>query len=184
MGRDLDTESAAHTQGDIVRPFVLVDLDYPEGMVRLSSLGFTIELDGNEYTGAGRLGQVSAVEEGADAQSYGVALSLTGVPGSFSAYLTQQDVQGREATLRLGFLNRKHQIIGTPTVIFVGRMDTQDVSAGKSAAVLVAVESLLIDWERSCSRRYTDADQRARFPDDRGFELIAATINAEFTWGR
>ena len=184
MNRNMATAVVSHVRGAHVRPVLFVDLDYPEGPVRVCSFDHALPLDGSTYLGVGLLGSVGAVQEGTDAQSYGIQLSLSGVPGQYGVGLARQSVQGREARIRLGFVNAGHQLIGPPTAIFVGRMDTQDISVGESTSVRVACESLLIDWERNCSRRYTHVDQTARYPDDRGLEYVAATVNAEFVWGR
>jgi hypothetical protein len=183
MSRDLDTATAAHSQGAVVRPVLLVELDYPDGMVRCCSADQSITWSGQTYLAVGAMGAVSAVQEGTEAQSYGVTLSLSGVPGRWGRYLIDQQVQGRSAVIRLAFLNAGCQLIGEPLPVFVGRMDTQDISVGEDTSVQVALESLLVDWERNCSRRYTDVDQRARCPTDRGLEYVAATANAEFHWG-
>ena len=183
MSREIDAAALAESQGDHVRPFLAIDLDYPDGVVRATSLDREIEIDGEEYVGASLFGTAGPVTEGVDAQSYGVVVGLAGVPGNFAAYLSSQNVQGRDAAIRLGFVDHAYNVVGQMTVVFVGRMDTQDVSAGKTSSVQVALESLLIDWERPCSRRYTDVDQQAQYPGDLGLQYVASTVNAEFVWG-
>lgn len=184
MTREIHPATAAAGLGDVVRPFLTIEMDYPDGMVRASTLQETVVIDGQTYYGMGVLGTLSPVQEGAESRSYGVTASLTGVPGNFAAYLQSQDVQGRPATIRVGLMNHAYEIVGEMVTIFVGRMDTQDVSAGKNTAVDVAIESLLIDWERARVRRYTDVDQQAAYPGDKGLEYVAALQNMSLTWGR
>jgi hypothetical protein len=149
MTREIDSGTLQAAQGDHVRPFMLIELDYPDGMVRATSLQQTIVVDGLTYYGMGVLGQLSEVTEGAESRSYGVTASLSGIPRDFAAYLQSQDVQGRSATIKIGFMSHAFKIIGEMVTVFVGRMDTQDVSVGDNTAVSVAIESLLIDWERA-----------------------------------
>jgi hypothetical protein len=170
--------------GDVVRPFLTIEMDYPDGMVRASTLQETVVIDGLTYYGMGVVGSLSPLQEGSENRSYGVTASLTGVPGNFFAYLKSQDVQGRAATIKVGFMNHAFEIVGALVTIFVGRMDTQDFSAGKETSVEVAIESLLIDWERARVRRYTDVDQQAVYPGDRGFEFVSALQNMDLVWGR
>lgn len=184
MSRDIHPEVVAEVQGEVVRPFLVCELDYPDGTVRASSLPFNIVLDGHEYMGTSTYGSVGELTEGAEQQSYSVGLGLSGIPGNFAAYLSSQDVQGREAVIRLGFVNAQHQVIGQLCTIFVGRMNTQDVTAGKNTSVQLGLESLLVDWERPRVRRFTDADQKARFPTDRGLEYVSAVASMEIVWGR
>lgn len=183
MNREIDDQSLAAAESQNPRPFLTIELDYPDGAVRASSLAYNVVIDGNEFLGLSVLGTLSEITEGSEQQSYGVTATLAGVPGNFSAYLTNQDVQGRLATICLGFVNAKHQVIGEMTTVFVGRMDTQDIQAGKTSAVQVAIESLFIDWERPRSRRYTDVDQQFRYPGDVGFEYVAAVANMTIKWG-
>lgn len=184
MSRVIHPATAAAAMGDVVRPFLSIEMDYPDGMVRATSLQETVELGGHTYYGMGVLGELSGIQEGSESRSYGVTASLSGIPGNFAAYLQSQDVQGRAATIRLGLLNHAYELQGDMVVIFVGRMDTQDITAGKSTSIDVAIESLLIDWERARVRRYTDVDQQAVYPGDRGLEYVSALQNMDLRWGK
>jgi hypothetical protein len=184
VSRDIHPATAIAARGAVVCPVLLLELDYPEGVVRVSSMDETREFAGHVYTAVGALGKVSSVQEGAEARSYGVTASLSGVPGNFAAYLQTQDVQGRRATVRIALLDSANELIGQPIVAYEGRMDTQDVTSGSTTEVAVAIESLLIDWERARVRRYTDADQQAAFPGDRGLEFVPSLQNLTLKWGR
>lgn len=50
--------------------------------------------------------------------------------------------------------------------------------------ISVTVESDLVDLERSKVRRFTDEDQKAIHPDDRGFEFVNRLQDTEITWGQ
>ena len=47
----------------------------------------------------------------------------------------------------------------------------------------VTAESRLIDLDVTRERRYTDADQKIDFPDDKGLEFIADIQDKEIIWG-
>lgn len=182
--RDLDNVSLAESKKDLLRPFSAVELDYPDGIVRLSFLPFDVVIDGNTFTGAGDLGAISMVTEGAEQKSYGITITLSGIPSVRTDYLLKQDIQGRIAKIWMGFLDENHQIIGKPVVIFVGRMDTQLLKVGKNTDIEVTVESLFIDWQRAKVRRLTNEDQVALYPNDKGFEFVSAVADMELIWGR
>lgn len=175
----LDAVNASH-----VRPFTLVSMDFPAGPVRASSLPFDVTLAGETYHGVSILGNVSEISEGLEQRSYGVNVTLNGIPSDFCTYISGQAVQGRIMRIGLGFLNEDEQIIGEPLWLFVGRMDTLDMKIGKETSVSIAGETLLIDWERPRIRKFTDADQKAIYPADRGFEHVAESANKELVWGR
>jgi hypothetical protein len=65
-------------------------------------------------------------------------------------------------------------VIATPSIIFRGRMDQMDISIGSTAQVSVKLENRLTDWERPRIRRYMDADQRRRDPNDGSFRFVPA----------
>lgn len=182
--RDLDSIAQAESKKDRLRPFSAVELDYPDGIVRLSFLPFDIEIEGNTFTGSGSLGAISMITEGAEQKSYGLTITLSGIPSVKTDYLLKQDVQGRIAKVWMGFLDENHRLIGKPIIIFVGRMDTQMLKVGKTTDIEVAVESLFIDWQRAKVRRFTNEDQTAAFPDDKGFEFVSAVADMEIIWGR
>jgi len=182
MGR-LTAELAEVVRSPHVRPFTLVELDMPDGMTRCSSLPFDIVLGGFTYSGLSVLGSLSEITEGAETRSYGVKLTLTGIPLPFAEYLASQRVQGRMCWVYQGFADADHRIIGEPFSVYTGRMDTMDVQVGDTTAVEIATESLLIDWERPRIRRFTASDQMARYPDDKGFDHVARMTNLEIKWG-
>lgn len=175
----VDAVNAPH-----VRPFTLVTMDFPDGPVRASSLPFDVTLDGETYYGVSLLGTVSEISEGLDTRSYGVNVTLNGIPSEFCNYIAQQKIQGRLIKIGLGFLDAEERIISEPLWPFVGRMDTLDMKIGPETSVSIAGETLLIDWERPRLRKFTDADQKSRYPNDRGLEHVAEVANKELIWGR
>lgn len=162
----------------LVHPFLAALLDYPAGPVRMTTLprGQTVMIDGEVWHGAGVLGQVSSLEDGAESRSYGFSLSLTGIPGDWAAYLRAQDVQGRAVRIWLGLADPAWNVVATQ-LVKVGRMDTQDVAVGEQTAVVVTCEDVMVDWERARVRRYTDVDHQARHPGDAAFKYVAALQN-------
>lgn len=175
----IDAMNASH-----VRPFTIVSLDFPDGPVRATSLPFDITLEGQIYYGVNELGYVSEIAEGLEQRSYGVNVTLTGIPSAFCNYISEQKVQGRVMRIGCGFLNADEQIIGDTLWVFVGRMDTLTMKVGKETSVSIAGETLLIDWERPRIRKFTDMDHQSAYPGDRGLEHVAEVASKELAWGR
>lgn len=173
--------SAAFVSGfkqSVVHPFLAARLDYPAGPVRMTTLprGQTVMIDGQVWHGAGVLGQISALEDGAESRSYGFTLSLCGIPGDWAAYLRAQDVQGRSVRVWLGLADAAWNVVATQ-LVKVGRMDTQDVQVAEQTAVIVTCEDIMVDWERPRVRRCTDVDHQTRHPGDGMFKYVAALEN-------
>lgn len=182
--RELDNIAKTESKKDRLRPFSAVELDYPDGVVRLSFLPFDIEIDGHIFTGSGSLGALSRIVEGAEQKSYGLTVTLSGIPSVKTDYLLNQDIQGRIAKVWMGFLDENHRLIGRPVIIFVGRMDTQLLKVGKTTDIEVSIESLFIDWQRPKIKRFTHEDQVSSYPNDKGLEFVSMVADMEIIWGR
>ena len=64
-------------------------------------------------------------------------------------------------------------------------MDTVEiVDGGSTATITMMVENRLRDLDRARTRRYTDADQQSRYPNDRGLEYVPALQEIDIPWGR
>ena len=178
MSRDAPAALIEGFQQPVVRPFLAAFLDYPAGPVRLTTLprGQVTMIDGEVWHGAGALGQISAIEDGAESRSYGFTLSLSGIPGDWAAYLRGQDVQGRRVRIYLGLADEAWNVVATQ-LVKVGRMDTQDVQVAEQTAVVVTCEDVMVDWERPRVRRCTDVDHQTRHPGDGFFKYVAALQN-------
>lgn len=184
MSREISSLTLATGKAAIARPVILAQLDFQSGTVRATSAPFDVTAEGNVYTGVGNLGAISSVPEGAELQSYAVELTLSGIPPQLVSLALADQYQGREAKLYLALLDEQHRFTGTPLLIFRGQMDTLDIELGKTATLTLTVQSRLADWERPRLRRYTHEDQRARYPDDKGFEFVGQMVEKSLYWGR
>lgn len=184
MTRDIASLTLAAGKAGVVRPVLLVRLDFASGVVRATSAPFDIIYAGETYLGVGTLGSISAVPEGAELQGYAVQLTLSGIPPEMVALTLNDAFQGRDARLYLGLLNEAHQPVDALMLLFRGRMDTMDLQFGESATVQLTIQSRLSDWERPRLLRYTHEQQQADYPDDKGFEFIAQMAEKTITWGR
>lgn len=184
MSRTVGDVTQAAAEAQHVSPYLLVDLDYQSGPVRMASTPFNIEYAGQTYIGIGHLGSISSIQEGPEQKSYGIAMRLSGIPLDNFRDLVAERFQDRSCRVWLGFLNPEHKPIGAPTQLFGGRMDVVSLELGETITVNLTAESRLVDWERARIRRYTDQDQKRAFPGDKGLEFVQATSEMELVWGR
>ena len=184
MARDIASLTLAAGKAGVVRPIVLARLDFAAGPVRATSAPFDVTHNDEVYTGVGHLGALSAVPEGAELQGYAVQLTLSGVPVEMISLALLDAYQGRDARLYVGLLDEQHLLIGTPLLIYRGRMDTLDIEMGSTATLTLTVQSRLSDWERPRLLRYTNEQQQADWPGDKGFEFIAQMAEKTIYWGR
>ena len=189
MTRDLTTAAQDASQAGVVRPVMLVELDFPSGFVRVNSTDRTIALDPGgspsqeeDFLGVGRLGGVSTVGESSELQASGVKLSLSGIPPAHIAAAFER-AQGRPGRIWLGFLDESYRLVVDPVLVFSGLIDETTIDLGALAKVTLSVENRMIAWERPKVRRYTNEDQQQRFADDKFFEFVNPTVEKELLWG-
>lgn len=189
MSRDLTVAAESASEAGLVRPIMLVELDFPSGFVRVNSTDRTIALDpggspsqAEDFLGVGRLGGVSTVSESSELQASGVKLSLSGIPPAHIAAAFER-AQGRPGRIWLGFLDETYRLVVDPVLVFSGLIDDTAIDLGALAKVTLSVENRMIAWERPKVRRYTNEDQQQRFADDKFFEFVNPTVEKELLWG-
>lgn len=183
MSRITDPQILAALSAETYRLLILAELDFPSGMVRVHSGVGEVIFNTNTYLGVGQLGKISTLEETAELRSSGFTLELSGIDPALLAISLNDDVQGRDAKIWLAFLDENHQIISDPVGPWLGRMDNLEGELGETATLQLNVENRMADWERPRIRRYTDADQQAEYPGDKGFEFVNQMQEKEIPWG-
>ena len=181
MSRDLDSAITNAIDDQEITVFWACDLlfDSPNQLYFWNGLG-DLYLDGNTYTGAGQLLELSEMQESSDIASYGATLTLTGIPNNLVQLALAEPYQGRRAIVKFGV-----DVAGTKTsvTVFTGEMDQMNFSFGpETATISLDVESRLVDLNRPRIRRYTDADQQSRYPNDKAFEFVTRLQNESPSW--
>jgi hypothetical protein len=206
MSRDLNTEFVDGLQQSVVYPFFAVDLNFQSGPLYFWTGYGDLVIDGVTYLGVGTLVNISAVEETTEIEAKGAVVTMTGIPSSFLSLALAEPYQGRECKIYFGlWLNNRaitteaSDTITTEdlfefttesdtrylTEIFSGELDQMNISEeGNTSTIAVTSENVLIKLERPVVRRFTNEDQKSRFPSDRGLEFVAGLQDKEVFWGR
>ena len=182
--RDGTSASIEASKADGVIPVNFVSLDFDAASVHVNSTPYPITFGGNEYLGVGNLGSVSGLQEGADIQARGVELTLSGIPPELISIALGEEYQGRPIRIWIGFLDENHSLIVDPVNLGIWRMDTMDISLGKTATISVKAESRLSDWNRPRSKRYTNEEQQKNYPTDKGLEFVPEMVAKSLLWGK
>jgi hypothetical protein len=144
MTRGLSVAQKTAAAAEQVARTVAVELDFPDGFARFHGGHDTITIGGNAFLGVGQLGSISVAEESAELRAYGLVVKLSGVPRDAVAYALGQAYQGRKGTVWEVQLDpATFQVIGTPLVVFRGRMDQLDIALGAQASVTCRLENRL-----------------------------------------
>ena len=189
MSRDITTEVLDALDDDVVYPFFAADLAFSSGPLYMWSgygdlcIGGTGAscTGGKLYLGAGQLLALSSVEETTEMEAKGASLTLSGIPFSFLSLALAEPYQGRECRIYFGMTSAPSAYVE----IFSGELDQMNISEeGSTSSVSVTAENVLIKLERPVVRRFTNEDQKSRYPADLGLEFIAGLQDKEIYWGR
>lgn len=164
-------------------PVLLVEAVFDAGALRLwTGLGELL-YDAKTWTGSGDLLRVEPAAEVQAVVSAGASFTLSGVPSDLVALALAEDYQGRPVSMWLAMLDAAGAVTADPVLVFAGRLDVMEIDeAAETAIIQVSAESRLADLERPPGGVYTDEDQKARFPTDRGFEFVATLQDREVIW--
>lgn len=193
MTRSIDVAVETAFDAQHVPGLMLVELDFPSGFLRLNNSGQNIDWNGSTWYAGGSLINISEIAESTDGEAHGITLQLnavelapiSGSPSEINIVqlARAQNYQGRAARVWLAPLNPTTYVpITDPVLAFEGRMNKMDFRVGEDAAFALACESRFADWNRPRVRRYNDADQRSRFPADRGLEYMEQMVEKQLVW--
>lgn len=196
MPRSLTTGVTSQLTATLVRPVFLVSLAIqtiftppPPGTVevdpgiRLWSGVGDLVWDSWTWSGVGELGSISTVSEGSDVTANGITLSLTGIPNDLLNEGMVDIVANRIAQVYLGFMDTSGALIPDPIPAFIGLLDEPQIDISTETSTLTfSVENRLADLNRSRGGRYTDADQRARYPNDGSLRWVNYLQDSHFLW--
>lgn len=181
MSRDITTEVLNALDDDVVYPFFAVDLDFASGSLYVWSGFGDLTIGDKTYLGAGTLLNVSSVEETTEIEAKGATLTMSGIPSSFLSLALDEQYQGRECRIYFGMTSDPSAYVE----IFSGELDQMNISEeGSTCNISVTAENVLIKLERAVVRRFTNEDQKSRYPSDKGLEFVAGLQDKEVFWGR
>ncbi len=165
----------------IFRPLYFVEIMF-EQPLRFTSAFSSMTVGGQEYFGAGNLGSITPVSEGTDLDPQDFKIVVAGVSEASLAAIVTERYLNREVTCLTALVDEQGQIIGDPMVSFSGKVDEVQVEIGKVGRITVIVRDELADWARPRIERYTNSDQQARYPGDKGLEFVSQVADAEKIW--
>jgi hypothetical protein len=151
--------------------------------------------DGAKWKGLGQIGSVSGIEQAVNGDAPEMSFSLSGVDAELLSKVRDEydtEVKGRLVYVLVQFFGvadpadpDNERPLDLPFPIAAGRCLRPEFSLaaeGGQNSITVKAESLFSLRSRPRYAMYTDADQKRRFPGDRGFEFVAGLVNKVVTW--
>lgn len=206
MSRDIGLFTVAELSKEVIAPFFAVEIDFDDAPLYVWSGYGDLVVDDKTYLGVGQLLNISSVVETTEMEASGATLTMSGIPSTFLALALQEPYQGRECRIYFGLVLGSRNILQesgsyllledgsriltedsgvTLTEIFSGELDQMTISEeAETSTVAVTAENVLIKLERPVVRRFSNEDQKSRFPDDLGLEYVAGLQDKELYWGK
>jgi hypothetical protein len=171
-------------QSNAIAPALMADLTFRTSTQYAWTGPTTLTYNGHDYLGLGSLGTVGSILEGTEVRADGTNVSLSGIdPLLLSESLTDIQV-GAPAVIYFALVDQSLALIGTPYVIFRGKIDKPTITPGlDTITISLALESPLTNLQRPNLRRYTAADQRLYYPDDTAFNWVEILNDLALVWG-
>ena len=181
MSRDITTQVSDALDDAVITPFFAVDIDFDSSPLYVWTGYGDLVIGSKTYLGAGQLLNISSVSETTEMDAKGATLTMSGIPSSFLSLALQEPYQGRECRIYFGVTSSPSDYVE----VFSGELDQMNIEEqADSATISVTAENVLIKLERPVVRRFTNEDQKSRFPNDRGLEYVASLQDKEIFWGR
>ena len=183
MPRSLDPSMQAALANGVIYPAILAQLTFKSGVQYVWTGIGPLLYDAQTYVGVGSLASIGTVTEGVEVRADGTSIGLSGIdPTLFAA--SMDDIQlGAPAKIYFALLSQG-VVIGAPYLLFSGQMDKPTVNTGPEAITInIALESRMSNLQRASQRRYTNADQRVKYPDDTGFVWVEKMNDIALVWG-
>lgn len=205
MSRELDPLVREELASAILEPFFTVELDFDSGPLYMWTGYGNLTIGAKTYIGAGQVLNISSVSETTEMEAKGATITVSGIPSSFLSVALQEPYQGRECRIFFAIvvneklllengglmLTEAGDIIITEisgiqlTEVFSGELDQMNIQEDAETSVIsVTAENVLIKLERPIVRRFTNEDQKSRFPNDKGLEFVAGLQDKDILWGR
>lgn len=179
---------AAQLSGRVVACLPLVFMDFLETPRRWApGFGTLTTNDGEVWRGTGEMITIDGLEEDIGVTANPMTFTLSGVDPELVTLARNASarVKGRRVVVYIQFFTLKDwQPLDNPYVLKVATMDQMRyIADGPSArTIIVTAEGLWTGRNRPAFGLYTDRDQNARFPGDRGFEQIGDLATKTVRW--
>lgn len=173
--------------GRTVRAATLLQLDWLSSTSRVWLGNGTLDAGGEEWGGVGQLVSLDGLTQRNDLSASAMTITLSGVDADLvsKARNSATEAKGRPATVFIQFFDEDNQVLDDPIAVYSGLMDvvTYKATSATERTISVTVEGIFAARNSAPFAYYTDRDQQARFPGDRGMEEIASLIYKVIKWG-
>lgn len=181
--REISATNLAEINAAHLHEVAMVKLEFDTPLYIHSGVG-TIVYDSNSYFGVGQFGNISNTTETEVLRPTSLTLTLSGVDSSLVTEALDSGNYGDVVTIYLGYRQDDGTLVADPLLIWRGKFEFAAISQGDQSVVSITCQHDLAVLDAIDGSRFSDEDQKVRFPDDRGFEFIhdMATVGRNIIW--
>ena len=182
---DMPQTLAALDRGDPIQIAHLVHFDFKTGPMRLWSGDFDLATGGHVWRGLGKLGSISPIEMPMGGTAPTQTMTLSGVdPQTIAAAIGDPaEYKRRVAQIAIQHFDGQDVPLDGPLTLPPLLMDTLSVKReGESCVVTLTLEWWSARRSIPAFGYWSDQDQKALFPGDRGLEQVSAMRNKTVTF--
>lgn len=181
----------------LIEQAALVFMDFRDTPKRWWTGFGDLETGGHTWQGLGDLITISPIETSYSVSAEQVVFEVAATPEMLAAALDARNrVRDRNVTVYLQLFAREDveigsedivagQPVGSPLALFSGTMQRMPwgASGPNERSLRVEAEGLFFRRNAAPRGRWTDADQKSRYPGDRGFERLPLYVGSyETRW--
>jgi len=165
--------------------FFAVKAQFDSDTIRVWTGIDDITINSETYTGAGDLLNVGDIEDTLEMKSTNCSFSLSGMNETVLNLALSEDIQNRKIFLYMGYLSGGSNVSSGEITLFSGRITNLSVNDTPTGmTIVVNAENRLVDLNRPCNLRYTQASQQIIDTSDTGFKYVMAIQDKQLDWGR
>ncbi len=186
MGLLTPTAEQALKDGDLTLAF-LCELDFVPGVERYSSLDYSLDYDGETWAPTGGLAEVSPIVSSDDFRAEGLEIVLGGLPLEQwdAGVYTASNYKGRPARWIFVIVDPSQAtpvIYAKPGYYYIDTLSY--VVKAPELGIRLTLEHESTFSMRTRRKRYTNANQQALYPNDKGFQFLSYLASErQITWG-
>lgn len=153
-------------------------------VLRISSLPYDKDYDGNTYTTSRQLRKVGDVSESAELRVGSTTFEFGGADQTFVSLILNNDHIGIQVEYWRVLLNATQDIVGDHISVFEGEISGANLERrGNEAFVVIECASHWANWSAKAGRYSNDNSQQAVFSGDTCARLAPDTVK-NVPWGR
>lgn len=187
MPRSMSSGLIEKISSPVVNPVFFMHGEFPDGEVRLSSLGTSIEWRGHEWRGTGELVRITPIEDTSNLQSKKIKVILSNIPVDIlqKAFIKAPEYPGR---IWFGALDTESGLlVDEPALIFSGRIDGVSLlDQTDSGALEITYQSVFFNPSGIAAWRHSEESHQQLHPGDETHRFVTGLndLRQGLPWGR